>query len=120
MLRTLRIAFLAGTAIVLLALALANRDTVSVRLLPEELATMLGLGLVYDLPLFLVILLAVAAGVLIGFVWEWFRERRIRGDARLKSREVARLERELAVLKDATSTPPRDEVLALLDGGGRA
>jgi putative membrane protein len=30
-------------------------------------------------PLFLVILGAVASGVLIGFVWEWFREMRIRG-----------------------------------------
>jgi uncharacterized integral membrane protein len=118
MLRYLRIAFIAGTGIVLLTLALANRGSVSVRLLPEELATMLGLGLVYQMPLFLVILAAVAAGVLIGFVWEWFRERRFRGDARAKSREVARLERELAVLKDSTSVP-QDEVLALLDGNGR-
>ena len=31
------------------------------------------------------------------------------------AREVARLERELAVLKDSTSVPPRDEVLALLE-----
>jgi lipopolysaccharide assembly protein A len=53
--------------------------------------------------------------VLIGFVWEWFREAGHRATASQKSREVARLERELAVLKDATSVPPKDEVLALLE-----
>ncbi len=56
----------------------------------------------------------MAAGVLIGFVWEWFREMRIRGDARSKGREIARLERELAALRD--SKPGQsDDVLALLD-----
>jgi len=119
MIRYLRIAFLAVTGVVLLTLALANRGAVAVRFLPEELSSVLGLSAAYELPLFLVILGSVAAGVLIGFVWEWFRERRIRGDARAKTREVARLERELAVLKDATGTPPRDEVLALLDGSAR-
>jgi hypothetical protein len=40
--------------------------------------------------------------VLIGFVWEWLREMKHRTTASQKTREVSRLERELAVLKDST------------------
>lgn len=118
--RYLRMAVLALIALILLTVALSNRAPVEVRLLPGALDSVMGLGMVYQLPLFLVILLAVAAGVLIGFVWEWFRERRIRGDARARAKEVTRLERELAVLKDATTTAtPEDDVLALLETGRR-
>ena len=42
----------------------------------------------------------------------------VRSTARMfgaEAREVTRLERELAVLKDATSVPPKDDVLALLE-----
>jgi hypothetical protein len=62
-----------------------------------------------------VIFAAIIAGVLVGFVWEWFREHGHRATASRKSREVARLERELAVMRDATSVPPKDDVLALLE-----
>jgi len=51
---------------------------------------------------------------LIGFVWEWFREMKHRSTASRKTREVARLERELAVMKDSQSVP-KDDILALLD-----
>jgi uncharacterized integral membrane protein len=115
MLRFLRYLFLIVTGGVLLVLALANRAPVTVRWLPEDMATLMGRTAAVELPIFVVILGAVAAGVLIGFVWEWFREARIRAEAKGKTREVARLERELAVLKDSTSVPPQDEVLALLE-----
>ena len=118
MLRYLRLLFIAVTGLVLLVVALANRTSVPLRLLPEEVSGILQLPLSWEVPLFLVILGAVAVGVLIGFVWEWFREMRIRGDARAKSREVARLERELSTLRTETQ-PPKDEILALLDDGRR-
>ena len=116
MLRYLRYIFIGGTGLVLLLVALANRGPVAVRLMPQELATLLGLSGAWNIPLFLVILAAVALGVLIGFVWEWLREMRIRADAKVKTREVTRLERELAVMRD-TKEPQKDEVLALLDNG---
>ena len=119
MLRYLRFLFLGLTAVVLVFLALANRAPVTVRLLPEEMGAMLGRGQGWNLPLFLVIFLSIAAGVLIGFVWEWFREMRIRGAAKTQGKRVERLERELAVLKDSHSVPPADEVLAILDEGAR-
>lgn len=115
MIRYLRILLLVLLGLGLLTVALANRAPVSVRLLPEDLAALTGLTWGMELPLFLVIFAGIIAGVLIGFVWEWFREHGHRATASQKSREVARLERELAVLKDSTSVPPKDEVLALLE-----
>jgi lipopolysaccharide assembly protein A len=116
MLRYLRLLFLGATGLVLLVIALANYAVVELRLLPTDLAAVAGINPVWQLPLFLVIFGAIAAGALIGFVWEWFREMRIRTDARGKSREVARLERELAVLRD-TKDGAKDDVLALLEHG---
>ena len=115
MIRYLRLILLGLLGLGLLTVALANRAPVSVRLLPEDLAALTGLTWGTELPLFLVIFAGIVAGVLIGFVWEWFREHSHRATASQKSREVARLERELAVLKDSTSVPPKDEVLALLE-----
>ena len=115
MIRYLRVVVLAALGLALLTVALANRAPVTVRLLPDDLAAFTGLTWAADLPLFLVIFGGIIAGVLIGFVWEWFREHGHRATASQKAREVARLERELAVLKDASSIPPKDEVLALLE-----
>lgn len=115
MIRYVRLIFLAVLGLGLLTVALANRASVEVRLLPGDLADLIGLAWAMNLPLFVVIFASIVIGVLIGFVWEWFREHGHRATAAQKAREVARLERELAVLKDATSVPPQDEVLALLE-----
>ncbi|KAF0115029.1 MAG: phosphoribosylanthranilate isomerase-like protein [Rhodobacteraceae bacterium] len=115
MIRYLRLIFIGLVGLCLLTVALANRGLVSVRLLPEDMASLTGLTWAMELPLFLVIFGGIIAGILIGFVWEWFREYGHRATASQKSREVTRLERELAVLKDATSVPPKDDVLALLE-----
>jgi putative membrane protein len=80
-----------------------------VRLLPEDLAALTPDLLAMELPLFLVIFGGIGVvGVLIGFVWEWFREMRIAPPPARKSREVSRLERELAVLKDSTQLGPAE------------
>ena len=115
MIRYLRLLLLAVLGLILLTVALANRAPVMVRLLPDDMAALTGLTWAMELPLFLIILGGILAGVLIGFVWEWVREHGHRATASQKSREVTRLERELAVLKDSSSVPPKDEVLALLD-----
>jgi uncharacterized integral membrane protein len=111
----LRYLLTAAIAIALLTFALANRDPVLVRSLPDGLAAFTGWGLQLTMPLFVVFLGGVVVGLLIGFVWEWVREYKHRSAASVNSREVSRLERELAVMKDAAAVPPRDEVLALLE-----
>lgn len=114
MLRYLRYVVILATGLVLLMVALANRAPVTVRLLPGDLAAFAGIDWQVQVPLFIVMFGGIVAGLLIGFVWEWLREMKHRSAASTKSREVARLERELAVLRDQKATP-QDDVLALID-----
>lgn len=114
MIRTFRYLVVGLLGLSLLIVALANRGTVELRLLPGDLAALTGLTWAVQLPLFLVIFAGIVAGVLIGFVWEWLRETKHRTSANAGAREILRLQRELAALQGATS-PPKDEVLALLD-----
>ena len=117
--RFLRYLFLALLAICLLAIALANRDLVTVNLLPDEIAAFAGFDPAITLPLFLVIFGGIVAGVVIGFVWEWFREHKHRAEAVNQRREREKLEREVTRLKPA-SERQQDDVLALLESGGSA
>jgi len=114
MIRYLRYVFLLMLAVVLLTVALANRAPVTLRALPHDMSVLLGIGGQIEVPLFLVIFGGIVAGVLIGFFWEWFREYKHRAVATVKSREVSKLERELAVLRDSKGTP-KDDVLAILN-----
>ncbi len=117
MMRYLRYVLLAVIAIVLITVALANRQVVTLRLLPDDLAALMGLNHSVALPLFAVIFGGIAVGILVGFVWEWLREHKYRATAASKSREVTRLERE--AVRSGTAAP-KDEVLALLDAPGKA
>lgn len=114
MMRFLRYVLLALIAIALVSVAIANRAPVTLRALPDDLALFTGISWSIELPLFLVILGGIAVGLLIGFVWEWARETKHRTTATTKSREVARLEREVSKLRE-TKAQPEDEVLALLE-----
>ncbi len=114
--RYIKYGFLALLAIMLFVITMANRQVVTVSLLPADLAAFSGLGASIELPLFLVVILGVMAGLLIGFVWEWLRETKQRTDAVAKAREARRLAREVDALKtDKIKSEGHDEVLALLD-----
>ena len=112
--RYIRYVFMAVVGLSLILVALANRSMVTIKLLPEELAAYLGQPLSYELPLFVVIFGGIIVGLLIGFVWEWFREHKHRVDGRMQKREKEKLEREVRGLK-RKSNEGKDEVLALLD-----
>lgn len=113
----LRAGFLAILAIVLVTVALANRGPVTVSLLPGELSGLLGLSWTATLPFYLIIFVAIIAGILIGFIWEWLREHRYRSTAARERRERQRLEREVRDLK--VDEAKGDDVLALLDAPKR-
>ena len=114
--KTIRYTFWAVVGLCLILIGLANRDIVTVRAMPEALGELLGLSPDIQLPMFVVIFLGVGAGLMIGFLWEWVREYRIRADARGKSREVESLRRELAQLRGASGGDAGgDDVLALLE-----
>ena len=114
MMRYIRYLFLAVIGIALIVVALANRGMVTLRLMPEELATPFGLSGSLTMPLFVVIFLGIVAGLFIGFVWEWMREFKYRHDLSKKGKEVHRLERELKVQK-AKNGEGTDDVLALIE-----
>lgn len=114
MIRYLRYAFLAVLGIVLVSVSLANRGAVPLRLMPDGIADFVGFNLSIELPLFLIVLGGIVAGLVIGFLWEWLREHKHRRSAAEKEREARRLTREVTRLKDAQNKD-KDEVLALLD-----
>lgn len=115
MLRYLRYGLLAVAALVLVLLSLANREVVSLRLLPPDIGGFVGMSGEWRLPLFAVILVALAAGVLAGYLGEWLRARRQRSAARRNTRDLDRLQREVEALKVAQKAPAGDEILAILD-----
>ncbi|WP_208350486.1 LapA family protein [Pseudaestuariivita rosea] len=112
--RYIRYLIIAAIAIGLIIVALANRDIVTLSLLPAELAALTGFSFQIQLPLFLIIFAGIAVGILLGFVWEWMREHKHRSEAYHKGREVNKLEREVKRLK-GEKHKGKDEVLALLE-----
>ncbi|CAM3077258.1 lipopolysaccharide assembly protein LapA domain-containing protein [Paracoccus nototheniae] len=112
--RFIRLIFVALLALVLVGVALANRGAVTLSAFPANFGQFLGGTWSVTLPLFLVIFVAFALGMLAGLVWEWLREAHIRREAKLRGAEVARLEGEVGHLR-VRHAAPRDEVLAILD-----
>ncbi|WP_370251798.1 lipopolysaccharide assembly protein LapA domain-containing protein [Nioella sp.] len=106
--------FLAAIALALVLLALANRDPVTLTVLPHDLAEWVNWNVSITLPLFIVLLGGIVAGLLIGFVWEWFREHKQRAEAKANRKERDQLAREVQALK-GDANRGRDEVLALLE-----
>lgn len=115
--RYIRYAILAGIAICLVTVALANRDSVTLQLLPTGLADLIRYPADANsltLPLFVVIFGGIIAGLFLGFVWEWLREHKHRADASHQRREKERLAREVERMKTA-KTKGGDDVLAMLE-----
>ena len=115
--KLLRAGFWTVIGVCLIIVGLANRGPVTVKAMPEALSNLLGLSPNIELPLFVVIFIGVAAGLLIGFFWEWLREHKFRSEARSKGREVVQLRREMDRIRDSDGDG-KDDVLALLDAGG--
>ncbi|MDC0738738.1 LapA family protein [Cognatishimia sp. SS12] len=112
--RYIRYAFLATVAVVLISVALANRDMVTLNLLPAPLAQLTGWEYAISLPLFIVIFGGIIVGLLLGFVWEWMREYKLRAAASRTERELKQTQREMRRLKGREGKD-QDEVLALLE-----
>ena len=108
-------------ALVLVSLTLANRDWVTLRLVPDNIANLVGLPWAaagVSLPIFVVILVTLTIGMILGYSAEWVREFKFRAAASRDRREKARLAKEIAQMK--TDKADGDDVLALLDDSGGA
>ncbi len=114
MTRYIRVIFLTCLSIIILTLAVANREFVDIRILPSELEGFFGSGMIFSIPIFVLFLCSVIFGLFVGFVWEWIREMKYRSASNRKSKDLARVENELNQLKRENGQN-EDEVLLLLN-----
>src|ERR1043166_641597 len=91
--KIVRTLVLVPLAILIVVLAVANRNAITISLDPFSSAAP---ALSVTLPLFLVILLAVIAGVILGGTAAWFRQAKWRRTARHLSGRLRAKEAELA------------------------
>lgn len=110
----IRYSFLVAIALILITVAVANRQPVELKLLPADMADILPIGGSITVPLFFVIFCGVLAGLLIGFIWEYLREFKIRNSLYKTNKEIKALERELSRLREKTGEG-KDDILAILD-----
>jgi lipopolysaccharide assembly protein A len=115
--RTLKLVILGVILVALVVLALANRDLVTLNLLPGRMSGLMPVAV--QLPLFVVVLASVVVGMVIGYLLEWLREHKHRRQATRKSREVHQLSREVDRLRRENGRP-EDDVLALIGDAGPA
>lgn len=115
MMSYLRYGFAAIVALLFVTIALANRSIVTVKLLPDTLASLTGIDMSVSLPLFVLLGIAIAIGLLLGFVWEWFREHGYRAEAARLRREHESMRAELKRVETATPQARKDDVLALVE-----
>jgi putative membrane protein len=121
MLRYIKYACLVVIAVALVAIAMANRQFVTLKLVPDGVVSDVlpfdTAWLTIELPLFIAVFLGVILGFAIGYILEWLREHRQRAQAAKTAREMRRLNREVESLK-AQKHAGKDEVLMLLDEAG--
>jgi lipopolysaccharide assembly protein A len=110
--RTIKLLLLAIILITIVVLAIANRESVTLHLLPQGLSELLP-GSVIELPLFMVSLISIVVGLILGYLFEYLREYKHRRRAKQKAIEASKLHREVDQLRRETNKP-KDEVLALL------
>ena len=114
MIRLIKALFLLSLAVVLLTIALANREPATLTLLTPELAEFARFNWSQDIPLFLIVFGGIVAGLLIGFVWEWLSEAKHRQTVVQRERQVRELKKEVIRLRGEKHAG-QDEVLALLE-----
>ncbi len=112
--RAIRLIFFVVLAIVLILVATANRDPITVGLMPQGIAEFTGRDWTLTMPGFLALFLAMVFGVLVGLIWEWLREAHLRAESKSRAQDLARLQREVGDLR-RTHAAPKDEVLAILE-----
>ncbi|MGY6549817.1 MAG: DUF1049 domain-containing protein [Roseinatronobacter sp.] len=111
----IRYAFALIVAIGFVLVSLANRTLVEVKMLPDPVADLLGMNFEMVAPLFLLLAVALAVGLFMGFIWEWLREYSLRAEAAKMQREREAMRAELERMEKLTPQARKDDVLALVD-----
>jgi uncharacterized integral membrane protein len=100
-LRTIRWILIGLVALALVIFAVDNRQVVTVSLWPLPIEA--------SMSLYLVVLLTLLFGFLLGELIAWMNGRRWRREARLKAKRIEELERELAA-----QSPPKEAARELM------
>lgn len=100
--RFVLIAVFVPLAIILVALAVANRGVVSFTLDPFNPGNP---GLTWQMPLFVVIFAAIALGMVVGSAATWVKQGRYRKLARQRSQEAEMLKQAAASRAPAPASP---------------
>ncbi len=90
-------------AVLLILFAVANREPVTLSLDPFAPDTP---ALAVSMPLFVLVILALMLGVIVGGVADWLRQGRYRKEARSRRAEVRRLEAERERLREGIDRGP--------------
>lgn len=110
---------IAVIAFCLVTIGFANNQMVVLTLFPSELAVFIGFNQSQEMPLYQVVLIGVALGLLLGYAFEWLRESKHRSAATRGRRNQAQLEAEIQRLK-AEKNKGKDEILVILEEGAAA
>ncbi len=100
--RLLLVVVLVPLAVVLVALAVANRAAVPFTLDPFNPGNP---GLTLSMPLFVLVFASVAVGLVLGSFSTWWKQGRYRKEVRSKTREVQSLMQEINQRKPAPPAP---------------
>lgn len=101
-------------AIAILAVSLANRQSVTLALGPDLGAYGLPAAPTLTLPLFLIVLGVAGIGFILGAGREYFREGRHRRTASERAQQVAALRRENAALRERVPGDETDRIIEAL------
>lgn len=108
---------IAVIAIILITVAFANRQVVSLTVLPQGLEPFIGLNAIVgpiQMPLYAVVFAGVAAGLTLGFLVEWIRESKHRRAAEQNLRKQRQLEAQVRKMK-AKENAGKDELIVLVE-----
>jgi hypothetical protein len=111
----LRYALLVLLVLLAVMVAMANIGSVTLALFPQTVASFVGRNFTVTLPLFVVVGGAIGLGLVLGLIWEWWRERAIRREAVLARRELDAVHRAERSSPVPTVRRPRDDILAIVD-----
>ena len=112
--RIVRFTIISFISVILLILALVNRQLVDFRFIPINLSNQLGIAGNFLIPLFLIVFFGVLLGVFLGFFAEYLREHKYRKALATKNKKVKMLEQEIKKLKNDTNNEA-EQILGLLE-----
>lgn len=112
--RYIRGLFVCLFGVLLLLLCLSNQEVVRFKFIPSELDFFYQKGLIFEVPLFILLLIVTLAGVFLGIISEWFRGVKTRRKKELKALENKALKDRVDVSSNLLSKES-DDIFNLLD-----